>query len=95
LSNEISAELVSSLVMVVSVKFYGVHRALTSTREIQVPLLKDGRVSDVISHIKGCFPALQLSEKDVLVSVNNKVSHMDQVLMADDKITFLPHIGGG
>ena len=81
--------------MVVSVKFYGVHRALTSTREIQVPLQKDACVRDVISYVRGCFPALRLSEKDVLVSVNEKVSHMDQVLMADDKIAFLPHIGGG
>lgn len=81
--------------MVVSVQFYGAQRALTKTSEILVPLQKDGRVSDIFRHVRSWYPDLKLSKKDVLVSVNNKVSRMDHVLMANDKIAFLPHIGGG
>ncbi len=38
--------------MIVTVKFYGVHRALTNTPEIRIPLPKDSRVSDAISHVR-------------------------------------------
>jgi molybdopterin converting factor small subunit len=81
--------------MILTVKFYGVHRALTNTPEIRIPLPKNSRLSDAISHVKGRFPALKLSQKDVLVSVNDRVTHENHVLMADDRISFLPHIGGG
>jgi len=81
--------------MIVTVKFYGVHRALTNAPEIRISLPRNGRLSDAISHVKGRFPALKLSQKDVLVSVNDLVTHEDHVLKADDRISFLPHIGGG
>jgi molybdopterin converting factor small subunit len=81
--------------MVVSVQFCGVHRTLTKRHEIQVPIFENGRVSDVFVYVRGQYPELPLSETDTLVTVNNNVSTMDHVLYPDDKITFLPHIGGG
>jgi len=81
--------------MVVSVQFHGGQRALTRTHEIQVPLQEDGRVSDVFVYVKNRYPDLKLSQEAVLVSVNDKVSTMNHVLNSADRITFLPHIGGG
>ena len=81
--------------MVVSVQFCGVQRALTHADKIQVTILKNGRVSDVLVYVRDCYPDLPLSEEDVLVTVNNNVSTMNDMLNPNDRITFLPHIGGG
>ena len=81
--------------MVVLVQFYGIQRTLTQADEVEVPLEKHGRVGDVLSYIQNCYPHLQLSEDDLLVTVNNKVSNMEQGLNPNDKLAFLPHIGGG
>ena len=81
--------------MVVSVQFHGAQRAATQSKEIQVPLSRDRRVSDVLLYIKNCYPGLELNGNDFLVTVNNRVSTMNHLLNPDDKITFLPHIGGG
>ena len=81
--------------MTVSVNFYGTQRKLTSTEEMKIPLNKKTRVGDVLHHIKECYPQLPLSEDVVLVMVNNQVTSLDQILKTDDKISFIPHIGGG
>jgi len=81
--------------MVVSVQFYGTQRSLTKTREIQIPLTENGRVGDVFVYLMDYYPELLLSENDVVVTVNNKTSNMDQTLNPNDNIIFLPHVGGG
>lgn len=81
--------------MVVSVQFHGVQRALTQSNEIHVPLPEDRRVSDVLIYVKKSYPELELNGNDFLVTVNNKISSINEVLNPNDKITFLPHIGGG
>jgi molybdopterin converting factor small subunit len=81
--------------MVVSVQFCGIQRTLAHTNEIQVPILKNGKVSDVLLYIRHCYPDLPLREEDIIVTVNNNSSNMSHILNPNDKITFLPHIGGG
>jgi molybdopterin converting factor small subunit len=81
--------------MVVSVQFIGALRTLTKTREIQIPLTKDGRVCDVLMYLMDCYPDLPLSEQGMLVTVNNKASNINHILNPDDSIIFLPHVGGG
>jgi molybdopterin converting factor small subunit len=81
--------------MVVMVQFFGIQRALTQTNEVEVPLNGQGRVGDVFSYIQNCYPDLELCEEDLLVTVNSKVSSMEQGLNPYDKLAFLPHIGGG
>ncbi|MCP4666307.1 MAG: MoaD/ThiS family protein [Deltaproteobacteria bacterium] len=81
--------------MVVWVQFFGIQRALIQANEVEVPLHGQGRVGDVFSYIRNCYPDLQLCEEDLLITVNNRVSDMEQGLNPDDKLAFLPHIGGG
>lgn len=81
--------------MAVSVNFYGLQRKFTRTDHIRVPLLRDTRVTDVFHYIQECYPDLPLSKDVVLVTVNSKLASMDQILNEDDKISFIPHIGGG
>jgi len=81
--------------MVVSVQFHGVHRAITRVNEIRLSLSSNARISDLFKRIERSYPDLQLSQEDITVSINDQVSTVNQPLNPEDKITFLPHIGGG
>jgi molybdopterin converting factor small subunit len=81
--------------MTVSVQFHGRHRMMTRTSEIRIPLSEDTRLKDVITYVSDRYPDLQLGDSKVLVVVNNSVTTMDQSLNPNDKITFLPPVGGG
>ena len=81
--------------MKVSVQFHGVHRAIARVNEIRLSLSSNARVSDLFKHIQCTYPDLQLSQDDIMVSINDQVSTMNPSLNPEDKISFLPHIGGG
>jgi molybdopterin converting factor small subunit len=81
--------------MVVSIQFHGVQRSLIGTHEIQMTLFKHYRVRDLLEYIKACYPDLAINEDDFLVTVNDNVSTVNHILKPNDKIAFLPHIGGG
>ena len=81
--------------MVVSVQFHGVHRAITRINETEVFLSSAARVSDLVKHVKCAYPDLHISQDDFVVSINDQISTVDHPLHSDDKVAFLPHIGGG
>lgn len=81
--------------MRVSVQFHGVHRAITRVNEVRFALASNARVSDLFKRIERTYPDLQLSQDDIMVSINDQVSTMNHSLNPEDKISFLPHIGGG
>ncbi|MFC1821361.1 MoaD/ThiS family protein [Thermodesulfobacteriota bacterium] len=81
--------------MVISVDFHGLQRKLTRTDRIEIPIQEGKRVTDIMVYLKECFPGLPLNEDMLLVTVNNQITSPDQILEADDSISFIPHIGGG
>jgi len=81
--------------MVVSIHFHGLQRKVTRAEEIQVPYRKSMRVTDVLKTVQERYPDLALSRESFLVTVNDRVARMDRILKANDRISFLPHIGGG
>jgi molybdopterin converting factor small subunit len=81
--------------MVVSVDFNGSQRAVTRTGKIEVQLEKGKRVHDVLSHVRDLYQDLFLQEDSCTVTVNNKVSDKEQVLESNDRVSLIPHIGGG
>ena len=81
--------------LLVSVQFCGSQRAVTRINAIEMPLEGGWQVKDILNQINDSFPGLTLDERDITVSVNNKVSTMHHNLNANDTIAFLPHIGGG
>ncbi|MBW2207939.1 MAG: MoaD/ThiS family protein [Deltaproteobacteria bacterium] len=81
--------------MVISVDFNGSQREVTRTRKIEIQLKKGKRVNDVLSHVKDLYPELSLPEDTYLVTVNNQVTGKEQILKANDRISLIPHIGGG
>lgn len=85
----------SDFFMVVSASFNGLHRRVTSTDQIQVSVSEKTRVTDVLMFIRGCYPDIPINKDAVLVTINNELSNLGQVLKENDQICFIPHIGGG
>jgi molybdopterin converting factor small subunit len=81
--------------MVISIDFCGMQRSHTKTGSIEVKLSDSLRVTDVLKYLKERFPQLSLDEKFLLATVNQEVATLDRELKANDKVAFLPHIGGG
>ena len=50
---------------------------------------------DVLEAIQERFPKLPLQREELLITINDKVSTKDQLLKESDKVSLLPHIGGG
>ncbi|MBW2708300.1 MAG: MoaD/ThiS family protein [Deltaproteobacteria bacterium] len=81
--------------MVISVNFHGFQRMVTQTREVQIALANGTRVDHVLDAVQERFPKLPLQREDLIITVNDKVSTMDQLLKERDTVSLLPHIGGG
>ncbi len=81
------------MAMVVSVMFLGAQRSVTKKRELRISVSDQACVSEVVEYVRREFPQLPL--KDILVTVNEKITSFSQPLNPNDKVTFLPHIGGG
>jgi len=81
--------------MVISVDFNGSQREVTRTRKIEIQLKKGKRVNDVLSQIKDLYPDLSMPEDTYLVTVNNEVTDKEQILKTNDRVSLIPHIGGG
>ena len=67
----------------------------TRTSEIHMPISENTRVRDVITYVSDRYPDLELKDGKVFTLVNNKLAAMDRTLSPNDKISFLPPVGGG
>ena len=83
------------LFVVVSVSFNGSQRRVTCADKIQLSVAEETRVTDVLEYIQACYPKIPLYKNTILVTINNRLSDLDQVVKNDDHISFIPHIGGG
>jgi len=52
-------------------------------------------VNDVLEYVRNRYPALNLDEEMILITVNQKIAPLDRVLRANDTVSFLPFISGG
>ena len=69
---------------------------MTKTDQIKIPLSNRIRVvADLFGYINDKYPELSLSEETMLVTVNDHVLPLDHELKKNDKVSFMPHIGGG
>jgi molybdopterin converting factor small subunit len=60
-----------------------------------MPISENTRVRDVITYVSDRYPDLELKDGRVFILVNNKLTTMDRTLSPNDKISFLPPLGGG
>lgn len=81
--------------MVVSIKLLGMHRVVTNTDSIDMPITGATRVNDALEYLRQQYPALDLDEDILLVAVNHEIASLDRILRDNDTVSFLPVIGGG
>ena len=81
--------------MNVSVNFFGVQRKIVQQDKICLELGNEASVSDLLQHIRTSYPGLSLDEHSIMVTVNNRVSSLDQNLNLNDNISIISHLGGG
>lgn len=81
--------------MVISINFHGQQRLVTRRGEMQISLSKGTRVDHVLEAVQERFPKLPLQKEDLIITVNDQVSTADHMLKESDKVSLLPHIGGG
>jgi molybdopterin converting factor small subunit len=81
--------------MIVTIEFLGTQRNLAGADSVEMPITAKTRVEDVLEYVRDKYPQLKLVEGMVLVVVNQKLASLDQILKADDTISFLPFIAGG
>ena len=97
MSEETSITNVRSLVqkMVVSIKLLGMHRVVTNTDSIDMPITGETKVKDALVYVRQQYPGLNLEEGMIFVAVNLEIASLDRILMDNDTVLFLPIIGGG
>ncbi len=81
--------------IVVSIKFFGMQRALTKTDGIDMPITETARVTDVLEYVRSRYPELPLDQETVLITVNHEQASLDTLLKPNDTVSFLPFISGG
>ena len=81
--------------MVVSIEFLGMQRVVAKTYSIDMPITEETRVNDALEYVRHLYPDLHLDEGMILITVNQKIASLDRILRANEKVSFLPFIGGG
>ena len=81
--------------MTVSVLFYGILRKIAEADQISIPIPRETRVNDLLCTVRERYPQMPLNEDVILLTVNNRIATGEQILEPEDRICFLPHIGGG
>jgi molybdopterin converting factor small subunit len=81
--------------MRIMIEFLGTQRTLAGADSIETPITARSRVRDALEYIIDKYPQLKLDKDTALVVVNQQLASRDQVLKADDIISFLPFISGG
>lgn len=84
-----------ALKIVVSIKFFGMQRALTKTDGIDMPITEKSRVTNALEYVRDRYPELPLDQEMVLITVNHEQASLNTLLKANDTVSFLPSIGGG
>jgi molybdopterin converting factor small subunit len=84
-----------TLKIVVSIKFFGMQRAITKTDGIDMPITGTARVTDALEYVRSRYPELPLDHETVLITVNHEQASLDTVLKPNDTVSFLPFICGG
>jgi len=79
----------------VSVEFHGVQRIITGEDAIVIEITARTKVKDVLELLNRRYPALDLDEGMIIMTVNQEKVSADSILNDDDTVSFIPHISGG
>jgi molybdopterin converting factor small subunit len=79
----------------VTIELFGNQRAVAGTDSIKMPIGKKTAAKDVFLFLSANFPEMQLDDEKMHLIVNNEVVQPEKLLMANDTVGLIPHIGGG
>ena len=60
-----------------------------------MPITAKTVAGDALEYVRNKYPALSLNEQMVLITVNQEVVAHDTPLRPNDRVCFVPSIGGG
>jgi molybdopterin converting factor small subunit len=81
--------------MVVSIELMGLHRDIAQIDKITMPITGKTPLRSALEYIKKLYPNLVLDENMILLTVNHELASLDTLLVSNDTVCILPHIGGG
>ena len=81
--------------MVVTIEFFGTQRSIAGSDSTIMQIKGQATGADALNHIKATYPDLQLNENVMLAAVNHHIVSLGTILKADDRVCFVPAIGGG
>ncbi len=79
----------------VKIRFFGMHRIVTGTDYIEMPIAEKTSVNDAIVFVRKRYPDLVLDDGTLIITVNHEKATRDTVLRNNDTVELLPFIGGG
>jgi len=79
----------------VSVEFHGVQRVITGEDAIVIEITPKTKVKDVLELLNRRYPALDLDEGMIIMTVNQEKVSAGSILNDGDTVSFIPHISGG
>jgi len=81
--------------MVVSIKFHGMQRVITSADSLDMPTKENMTVQDALEYVRQRYPDFPLEDGMTIVTVNHEIATPDRILKDKDTISILPMIAGG
>ncbi len=81
--------------MDVLLELNGSQRSILKKDKIKIRLRGGRQVKDLISYIQSSMPNIFPRYAGYTVFVNNLPAPFEQELKDNDKISFIPHLGGG
>jgi molybdopterin converting factor small subunit len=81
--------------MVVSIELFGIHRDVAKIEKVIMPITEKTPLRNALAYIRKMYPDMVLDENMILMTVNHETASLDRLLVSNDTVCILPHIGGG
>jgi len=79
--------------MKVTVRFFAQSREIVGEKQKEVEI-EDGRMlHDIISRLRNEYP--DLKKEKIIVSLNHKYTHPEEILKDNDEVAIFPPVSGG
>lgn len=79
----------------ITIELFGTQRAVASIDSIKMPIGEKTVAKDVFRFLSANYPKMHLDVEKLHLVVNNEVAYPEKVLVANDTVCLIPHIGGG
>jgi molybdopterin converting factor small subunit len=81
--------------MVISIEFLGLQRDIAKTEKVTMPITENTPLRNALEYIRKLYPDMVLDENMISMTVNHELASLDRLLVSNDAVSILPHIGGG